>query len=170
LEGFWPHPCRFCKRRGPNPDCQKHRTPQGDFLAALTKMVAAFAGNQFGKTTALVVKLLVQHVPSSCSRAFEAVQVHAVRRADHGQAVRPFGEGADRVHDPGVQAVVPKELFLGGSWDKAWDKQHNILRFSNDLGQVGIYTYQQDPATMVGAACTTRAMTSRRRRRSATRR
>jgi hypothetical protein len=50
-----------------------------------------------------------------------------------------------------LQQWTPKDMLLGGTWNKAWEKQHNILRFKAGLGQLGVYTYQQDPATMVGA-------------------
>ena len=153
LEGFWPHPCRFCKKRGPNPDCQKHRTPQKDFLEAQTKIVAAFAGNRFGKTTALVVKLLIQHVPEHLlPEHLLAYRFTPFKEPIMGRLYVPSEKALLEYTIPAFKKWTPKELFLGGSWDKAFDKQHNILRFSQGLGQVGIYTYQQDPQTMVGAA------------------
>jgi hypothetical protein len=52
---------------------------------------------------------------------------------------------------PEMKKWVPRWHLEGGSWDKAWDKSHDILRFA-DGGRVGFYTYRQDPETMEGAS------------------
>lgn len=134
LEGFWPH-----------------SLPQKQFLKAWTPIVAAFAGNRFGKTTALVVKCLVQHTPEemlpSHLRQFKFAQSRPVM----GRMLVPSEKAFIEYTEPALKRWCPKALYLGGSWDKAWSKQHWILRF-DDGGQLSIYTYNADPTTMVGSA------------------
>jgi hypothetical protein len=51
---------------------------------------------------------------------------------------------------PALKKWCPKALLRGGSWDKAWSKQHSILFFTEGCGEFRIYTYKQDPAVGVG--------------------
>jgi hypothetical protein len=39
---------------------------------------------------------------------------------------------------------------LGGTWAKAYSKQHGVLHFA-DGGQIEFRTYMVDPSTLVGA-------------------
>jgi hypothetical protein len=132
LEGFWPH-----------------SLPQQQFLRAWTPIVAAFAGNRFGKTTALVVKCLIQHTPlamlPSHLRAYKFCPEGPVR----GRLLVPTEDSFEEYMRPTLQRWCPKALYEGGSWEKAWSKQHWILRFQ-DGGALSIYTYGTEPSSMPG--------------------
>ena len=52
---------------------------------------------------------------------------------------------------PTMQAWCPQSMLRGNSWNKAWDKAHNVLHFK-DKGRIGVYTYKQDPNTMGSSA------------------
>jgi phage terminase large subunit-like protein len=150
LQGFWPHPCKECESYV-NEDCEDHRTPQLDFLRADTPVQAAFAGNQFGKTTALVVKCFIQHLPLELLPE----HLHKFKLVRHGQPVRgrllcPSEDAMVDVTIPAMQKWAPRNFLRGGTWDSAWDKSHHTLNFK-DGGKINVYTYRQDPEVMVGA-------------------
>jgi hypothetical protein len=50
--------------RDPLQAFEPHSPAQKEFLEARTPIQAAFCGNQFGKTCALIVKCYAQHLPS----------------------------------------------------------------------------------------------------------
>lgn len=151
LLGFWPHPCRHCGRYA-SPSCPEHGTPQLDFLKAVTRIAAAFAGNRFGKTTALIVWILCQHAPlEMLPLHLRSVKRTGPKRPAMGRMLCPSEDALIEYVIPALKKWCPKELLRGGSWEKAWSKQHSILFFREGCGQLSVYTYKQDPAVMVGA-------------------
>lgn len=132
------------------PGCVPH-PEQHKFLVAKTKTQAVFAGNRFGKTTALVVKCLVQHYPKD--QLPERLKPY--RFVEHDRPVRgrfmcPNADALNGYVLPKMQEWVPKHLLLGGNWAKAYSKQHAVLLFA-DGGQIEFRTYMVEPATLVGA-------------------
>jgi phage terminase large subunit-like protein len=131
---------------------EAHSDAQRDFIAATTPIVAAFAGNRFGKSTVLAV----------C----------ALREALDEDMLPPVLRGSKRFSGPtagwvvcpseakifdagGFQSVfekwTPKEAFKGGSWGKAFNGARLTLSFKNG-SSISFKTYQQDPSTLGGAA------------------
>jgi phage terminase large subunit-like protein len=154
LLGF--HACEeFCG----SPDCPRpsERNPKGgrpkqhEFMAADARIVAAFAGNRMGKTTANVVWALVQHTPE----VLLPERLRAFRRAKSkkvaGRYLCPSFGALETVVIPELRNWVPESILLAGSWAKAYSKQHHILRFA-DGGRLEFFTYDQDAAVMVGAS------------------
>jgi phage terminase large subunit-like protein len=150
LLAFRPHACPDCGLYV-NAGCEKHRTPQYDFLAAATKLIAAFAGNRLGKTTGLVCKCLIQHCPEGflpkLLRPFKVAKSEVVR----GRFMCPSFSVLEGVILPEFRKWAPRSLLKGHSFDKAWDKQNRVLRFL-DGGYVQFFTYEQDADKMVGAS------------------
>lgn len=132
------------------PGCVPH-PQQHEFLLADTKVQAVFAGNRFGKTTALVVKVLIQHYPLDKLPP----RLKPYRFVSHDKPVRgrfmcPSEDSLQGYVIPKFQEWVPKHLLLGGNWGKAYSKQHGVLHFA-DGGLIEFRTYKVDPATLVGA-------------------
>lgn len=137
--------------RSPAAFFRAHGKEQQRFLTAKTHIIAAFAGNRFGKSCSLAVKAFAQHYPlDQLPDALKSFRVVGEGPAV-GRLLCPSEQVMFDVLVPELQKWVPKYLLLGGSWDSAWDKAHNIVRFA-DGGRIGVYTYKQDPATMEGAA------------------
>ena len=152
LQHLWPHVCRHCRAYHGVPCGPEHRTPQLDWFGFTAKKQAAFAGNRFGKTTGLIGKVLIQHrKPELLPEHLRAFRLTQTERPVMGRLLVPSEKALVEYTIPKFKELTPKAMFRGGSWDKAYDKQHNILNFADDQGQIGIYTYKQDPATMVGA-------------------
>lgn len=132
------------------PGCTVH-PKQHEFLSASTPVQAAFAGNRFGKTTALVVKCFIQHAPRESLperlRPFKLTD----RAPVIGRLLCPSFQVLESVNLPALREWAPRDLLLGGGFDKAWDKQHRTLRFA-DGGQLQVFTYEQDADKMGGAA------------------
>lgn len=129
-----------------------HSPAQREFVEAHTRIVAAFAGNRFGKSTALVVCslrecLAAEQLPPSlkASKRFEAPV--------HGWIVCP---SEAKIFDAGglketFEKWCPPDALLGGSWRKAFNGARLVLSFKNG-SSIAFKTYQQDAATLGGAA------------------
>lgn len=116
-----------------------------------THLFALANGLVVSNTAALVVKCLIQHTSDewlpSHLRGFKFAKGKPVM----GRMLVPSEKAFIEYTEPALKRWCPKALYLNGSWDKAWSKQHWILRF-DDGGQLSIYTYNADPTTMVGSA------------------
>lgn len=128
LQGFWPHPEREGQR------------PQMVFMDAKTPVQAAFAGNQFGKTTSLTVKSLIQCVPSEelpkRLRRFKLVDAPAL-----GRIVGPSFTQLEGVLLPAFRQWTPARVLRGGSFDKAFSKEFRTLHFACG-SQIQFMTYE----------------------------
>jgi hypothetical protein len=132
------------------PGCVPH-PHQHEFLIAKTKTQAVFAGNRFGKTTALVVKCLIQHYPKDrLPERLKPYRFVTHERPVRGRLMCPSEDSLQGYVLPKVQEWVPQHLLLGKSWAKAYSKQHGVLHFA-DGGLLEFRTYKVDPATLVGA-------------------
>lgn len=126
-----------------------HSQAQREFLSARTPVVAALAGNQFGKSTVLCVRALVECLPPY---ALPERLRHAKRWAPpvHGWLVCPT---EDKIFDslmPALTRWCGAEHFKGGSWGKAFHGERMQLRF--ECGSTLTFkTYKQDPSTLGGA-------------------
>ncbi len=129
---------------------EPHSEAQAKFLEARTAIVAAFAGNRFGKSTALIVKALIQMLPE------QYVPEHLVKYKQmeapcHGWVVCPT---EDKVFDsliPVIKRWCPPAALLGGSWRKAFNGER--MQFSLQCGSTLTFkTYRQDAATLGGAS------------------
>lgn len=136
--------------RNPLQAFKPHSEAQERFLRAVTAIIAAFAGNRFGKTTSLVVKGVAQAVPS----AFLPSHMRAYKRFEaptYGWIVVPT---TDKLYDtmlPALQKWVPKDALVGKRWDKSWSKERRQLNFGCG-STIAFKTYEQDPSTLGGAA------------------
>lgn len=127
-----------------------HSEAQREFLVALTAIIAAFAGNRFGKTTSLVIKSLAQVLPVEMLppllREYKRFEAPA-----QGWIVVPT---TDKIYDsllPTFRRWTPAAALLGGSWDKAWSKERRQITFACG-SHISFKTYEQDPSTLGGAA------------------
>lgn len=122
---------------------------QLDFLAATTKTVAAFCGNQAGKTSIGVVKSLIQVLP----REFVPDHLQPFKQFEapcHGWVLCPT---EDKIFDslkPAFEKWCPKAALKGGRWDKAFNGERMQLTFACG-STIAFKTYKQDPATLGGA-------------------
>lgn len=125
---------------------------QRTFMTALTRIIAAFAGNRFGKTTSLLTVALRE----VCDRAVLPEWLQAVKRYDpaerpvHGRIVVPDFGTLETVLIPAFRAWAPPTQLFGGRFDKAWDKQLRMLRFQNG-SWIEFMTYKQDLDQFGGA-------------------
>jgi hypothetical protein len=132
LEGFEPH--------GP---------AQAEFLAACTPVVAAFAGNRFGKSTSLIVKTLIECL----SEAWVPEHLRPFKRFLGPTKVWLLCPTEDKIFDTfrgAIEKWCPPSALVGGSWGKAFNGQRMELRFANG-SFIGFKTYKQDPSTLGGA-------------------
>ncbi len=123
--------------------------PQLEFLAARTRIVAAFAGNRFGKSSALVVKSLCQvlspeDVPEHL-RPFRQIDAPC-----HGWLMMPTEEKLFDSIKPAFEKWCPKSAFKSGSWGKAYNGERKMLTFANG-STIGFKSYSQDSTTLGGA-------------------
>lgn len=137
------------QRSSPLEFFQPHSVPQREFLAARTRIVAAFAGNRFGKTTALVVKALCQalgdgDVPDHL-RVFKQVAAPCA-----GWILCPSEAKIQDSLMPALRKWCPPRALKGGNFGKAYNAEQMILTFSNG-STVGFKTYKQDSGTLGGA-------------------
>ena len=147
---FQPNPCPNCGKRE-NPDCSDHRVGQHEFLKSHSHLTAAFAGNQFGKTTALIVKAFIQHLPlDALPKALKPYKFVSHSDPVVGWIVCPSERAAVNYLIPTLRQWAPRDYLHGHSFDKAWAKQDSILRFK-DGGRLHVFTYQQEPDKFVGA-------------------
>lgn len=132
------------------PGCKPH-PHQHEFLIANTKTQAVFAGNRFGKTTALVVKGFIQHIPtSSLPERLRPYKLVKHDRPVKGRLMCPSDKALHGYVIPKMKEWAPRHLLLGGTWDKAWSQQRSVLHFK-DGGLIEVFTYSMDPDKLVGA-------------------
>ena len=130
-----------------------HSAAQESFFSATTPIVAAFAGNRFGKTSSLVVRSLIEVLPS------ELIPAHLKR-----YRIKPVGVPAKgRIVCPGktshIEGVLvpefrkwcPKHALKGGNFDKAYKTQEGRIEFLNG-SWIQLMTYEQDVDKFGGAA------------------
>lgn len=128
---------------------EPHSEPQRKFIQADTRIVAAFAGNRFGKSTALVVSALRElldrdQLPGwlAGGKRFEAPM--------DGWILCPTD---DKIYDsmmPALRKWCPQHALKGGNFDKAWRGDRNILTFKNG-STLSFKTYKQEVSTLGGA-------------------
>lgn len=127
------------------------RPKQHEFAVARTPVQAAFAGNRFGKSSTLVAKALAQHAPAQLLPERLKPLKLATGSPVAGRLLCPSEQVMVDSLIPTLQMWCPASMLRGGSWNKAWDKAHNVLHF-RDKGRMGVYTYKQDPTTMGSSA------------------
>ena len=133
---------------------EAHSPAQAEFFAARSPIIAAFAGNRFGKTTSLVVRSLVECVDRACLPAW----LREVKRWDgpvHGWIICPT---TDKMYDsliPAFQKWCPSGQLLGNQWagakGGAWSKERRQITFANG-STLAFKTYEQHESTLGGAA------------------
>jgi phage terminase large subunit-like protein len=133
-----------------------HSPAQELFLRAQTALVAAFAGNRFGKTTALTIRSLIEVVDADVLPAHLRVLKRwfpGVNAPDgvFGRIVNPSLKLNETVILPSFRKWVPAAQLFGGSWAKAYAKQDSILRFRNG-SFIEFMAYEQDVDKFGGAA------------------
>jgi hypothetical protein len=137
LLGFEPHP----EREG--------RRPQLEFIEARTRVVAAFAANQFGKSTVLTVCALRECLP-------DELLPDLLRRTRRfpppvdGWILVPTEDKIFDSFQPAFEEWCPPSAFKGGSWGKSFNGTRMELRFVNG-SSITFKTYKQDPSTLGGA-------------------
>lgn len=122
---------------------------QAKFLAAKTRIVAAFAGNRFGKSSALIVKSLCQ-VLSDADVPEGLKHVKQVQAPCHGWLLCPSEAKIDDSLKPAFLKWCPPRAFKGGNWGKAYNGEKMMLTFANG-STIGMKTYKQDASTLGGA-------------------
>lgn len=123
---------------GFEPNSEAQRT----FLEARTKTIAAQAGNQFGKTTSLIVKGLAQQLPWELLPE----HLHSFKRFDgavQGRLVVPGFSLVEGNMLPALRQWCPRAALKGGSFEKAWSSSKNTLYFENG-GFIDFLTYETD--------------------------
>jgi hypothetical protein len=143
----------FCREACEVPSCQA-RPKQHEFMAARTRIAAAFAGNRFGKTCANVAWAIIQHAPDDLLPA--RLKPFKREREDNlgpvtGRYLCPSQKAIETIVLPEMKKWMPRSILRGGGWDKAYSSQRQIIYFA-DGGRLEFYTYEQDPAVMVGAS------------------
>jgi phage terminase large subunit-like protein len=126
-----------------------HCDEQARFLAAKTPTVAAFCGNQSGKSTIGAVKALVQLLPGGWVPE-QLAPYKLFNGPVHGWAECPT---EDKIFDslvPALQKWCPPQALKGGNWAKAFNGGRMLLTFANG-STLGFKTYKQDPSTLGGA-------------------
>jgi phage terminase large subunit-like protein len=120
---------------------------QDRYLASMTRTTAGFAGNQAGKTTALVGKALVQHAPADRLPK----RLHRYKRFgwDRQQPVqgRIINPGAKLLKSgilPAFRQWTPRYMLRDGSFDRSWHSQDQILEFADPYGFIDFLTYEQE--------------------------
>jgi phage terminase large subunit-like protein len=137
LLGFEPHPARDGRR------------PQLEFIEAMTRVVAAFAANQFGKSTVLTLCSLRECLP----RDVLPDLLKRTKRFDGPVSGWLLCPTEDKIFDsfqPAFEEWCPPSEFLGGSWGKAFKGDRMELRFKCG-SSIHFKTYKQDPSTLGGA-------------------
>jgi phage terminase large subunit-like protein len=136
--------------RNPVQAFEWHSQAQHDFLAARTPVVAAFAGNRFGKSTVLVVRALIECLKPDALPE----RLRPFKRFDAPVAGWLLAPTEDKIFDslkPAFERWTGAEFFRGGSWGKAFNGERMMLSFSNG-STISFKTYKQDPSTLGGAS------------------
>ena len=128
---------------------EEGKREQLTFLAAVTKVVAAFCGNQSGKTTIGVIKALLQCLPLELVpdhlRVFKQYNAPC-----HGWILV---NSEEKVYDS-IKGVIekwcPKKALKGGGWGKAFNGERMLLTFE-DGSTIGFKTYKQDASMLTSA-------------------
>lgn len=126
-----------------------HSAAQEEFLAARTSIVAAFAGNQFGKSTILMVRMLIELL----SRDQLPEHLRKYKRFEAPTHLWALCPTEDKVFDsllPALYKWCPPGALKGGNGRKAWNGERMQLSFANG-SSLTFKTYKQDPATLGGA-------------------
>lgn len=137
------------RRENPLEFFKAHSKGQTDFLASRTKITAAFAGNRFGKSTVLIVKVLCQLL-SDHDVPEHLAHVKQVPAPAHGWLLCPTESKIDDSLKPAIQKWCPPRALKGGSWAKAYNGERALLTFANG-STLAFKTYRQDSSTLGGA-------------------
>jgi phage terminase large subunit-like protein len=120
------------------PNCSE----QDKFLRATTKTQAAFAGNQAGKTTSLIVKSLIQVTPRE--RLPERLRPYKLFDGQvQGRVVAPGARQLGNTIIPAFRQWAPKHILIEGNFDKSWRAQEQVLRF-NDGSFIDFLSYETE--------------------------
>ena len=138
------------KVRGDNPQ-------QVDFWSAQTRIVAAFAGNRFGKTTGLLIRTIVEcldpeWIPDwmlQFKRWYPGVNTDYP--GTKTRLVCPSFQVLETVLLPELRLWCPPKSLKGGSFNRAYNKQLGVLQFSNG-SWIEFKTYVQDPSMFAGSS------------------
>lgn len=129
-----------------------HCAEQARFLSAQTAVVAAFAGNQSGKSTIGAVRSLIELL--SPQDIPEHLLPYKRFGRDglpvHGWALAPT---EDKIFDslkPAILKWCPASALKGGRWQRAFNGERMTLTFANE-STLTFKTYKQDPSTLGGA-------------------
>lgn len=138
LQKFWPHPA------------------QAPFFEAATPVIAAFAGNRFGKTTALTVRSVIECVDEECLpehlRRFKRWGRETAPRGTFGRIVNPSFKLLEGVILDAFRQWCPVDQLLGGSFDKAYKGAPSYkLSFANG-SFIEFMTHEQDLSKFGGSA------------------
>jgi hypothetical protein len=134
----------------PHKPSEDGRQPQREFIEARTPVVAAFAGNRFGKSTGLTVCGLRESLGEDRLPPWLA----ATKRFPGPTAGWILCPTEDKIFDsfqPAFEKWTPPSEFKGGSWGKAFKGDRMMLSFQNG-STIHFKTYKQDPSTLGGAA------------------
>lgn len=133
LVGFWPE------------------GKQTDLLAASTDLMAAFAGNRFGKTCLGAVKNIIDALDESDVpehlKPYKKWQPPFFCRI----LAPDFTDYIDAVILPEIRKWVPEHALLGGKWDKAYSDGRRTLRFRNG-SEFRFFSYKQDKSQLGGSS------------------
>lgn len=137
---------------------RKDNPQQLAFLAADTRVRAAFAGNRFGKTTALIIKALIEVLPEEFvpewmlpfKKWFPGR--NTVYPGTKGRILCPSFQVLETQLIPEIRRWCPPAALKGGKWGRgSWSQQVGLLQF--ECGSfLEFKTYQQDPGTMAGSS------------------
>jgi hypothetical protein len=136
LLAFEPHPAK------------DGRQPQLEFIEAMTRIVVAQAGNQFGKSTILTVCALRECLPDELLPPL----LKRTRRYSgpvEGWILVPTEDKIFDSFQPAFEEWCPPEGFVGGNWGKAFNGARMMLRLKQ--GTIYFKTYKQDASTLGGA-------------------
>jgi hypothetical protein len=128
---------------------EAHGDAQRTFLEARTRIVAAFAGNRFGKTTALIVKALAQAL-DDVDLPEHVRPYRQVPTPNHGWILCPSEAKIDDSLMPALKKWCPARALKGGNIGKAYNGDKMTLSFANG-STIGFKTYKQDAGTLGGA-------------------
>lgn len=130
---------------------EPHSPAQALFMDAQTPVVAAFAGNQFGKSTSLVVRALRECLPVEfIPQVLLKGKRFGFDEPCHGWILCPSN---DKIYDsifPALREWAPREALHKGDLDSAYDKQHRLLRFARG-DTIAFKTYEMEPDKLGGA-------------------
>lgn len=136
---FYNHPTL-----GSKPPHEKQLT----FHSLKTKVKCFFGGNQSGKTTAGLADDLIQAVDENVLPE-HLKQYKKFPPPFHCRIYAPSLSVLELTIFEKIKELVPVDQLAGGKWEKAYDKQLQVLRFRNG-SSFQFKTYLQDPFTAGG--------------------